>query len=91
MDPQTNGSKGVRFDASVNLGHILIMVGIALSGAASYAAARVTINEHAMRIASTEAQQKAQWSQLESVRNSIWAIQADVAVIKDRISRTEKK
>ena len=81
----------VNFDNTVNLGHLLIVGTVLASAISTYIALRITINEHDFRISRAENESKIQNTQLQNIQNSIWNIQSDVAVIKDRMNRADKK
>ena len=84
-------SNGLRFDKTINLGHILMigtMVGAIVTAYATY---RVTVNEYNHRLNYLEAHTKSQEVINNNLSSSLYNITRDVAVIKDRLERSTNK
>lgn len=73
-----------RFDNTVNLGHILIMLGVISAAFSGYMAIRINLDNHELRIKAIETFMLAQQETNKNLSNLLWDIKRDVAVIKDR-------
>ena len=72
-----------RFDWSINLGHILIVVGMLITAATTYTSVMITLTEHELRLKSVEAS----LPKLELMRENLAVISRDIAVIRERLTR----
>lgn len=76
-------SRQIRFDWSINFGHITVLGGVILSAFSLYMAALGRINEHELRIVWLE--QAA--VKFTVVNQSLFDMQRDLAVVRDRLDR----
>lgn len=81
----------MKFDRTINLGHILILVGIIASAFSGYMTIRLTVDNHELRIESIERSISAQETINKNLTKLLWDIKRDVAVIKDRSDRDESR
>jgi len=87
-----------RFDATINLGHVLTIAALLGTLAIAYATYKVTISALESRLAyletyrinNMEAQIKLQQGYNTEMSNAIYIIKQDVAVIRDRLERDKK-
>jgi len=75
----------IEIDSKVNLGHILIMVGMLGSGISAYVAAKVTLNEHQSRLENIEKAVEKYNTRAEDLNNSLWGIKSDIAIIRQKV------
>jgi ABC-type polar amino acid transport system ATPase subunit len=75
----------IEIDSKVNLGHILIMVGMLGSGISAYVAAKVTLNEHQGRLEVIEKNMDKYSSRAEDMNNNLWGIKSDIAIIRQKV------
>ena len=87
LEDKSTGQGGLRFDKTISLGHVLSIMTMMAGIGAAYAAYQVTIGNIEMRIQFLEAQSKSQMSTNIDLVSSMYNIQRDVAVIKDRLER----
>lgn len=78
-----------RFDGTVHLGHILIILGFIVSSTIAYSAIRNDLNNHEWRLVSIEASAKEQRVINTDLRDSLSKIGSDIAVIRTQMGRIE--
>lgn len=78
----------MKFDWTVNLGHVLILVGLLVSGVGVYSSMMVRMSSYEYKMVNMERAQSQQEAQNVTILNSLFAVQRDVAVMKDRMERT---
>lgn len=81
---------GLKFDRTINLGHVLMIITMITAIAVAYATYRVTVSEYDHRIKSLERNAQGQSTLTRDLSQSLYTISRDVAVIKDRIERGQK-
>lgn len=81
------GMSGIKFDGTVNLGHLLTIATLISMMVAAYATYKVTINSHDTRLGMLEAQMKSQEGYNLSTSTALYSIKQDVAIIKDRLEK----
>ncbi len=82
----------LEIDPKINVGHILIVVGMIGSGVSAYIANKVTLNDHATKIEILQDIAKSQSSSIEKQSNrttemneALWGIKSDIAIIRQRV------
>jgi len=80
-----------KFDWTVNLGHLLILLGLVISGVSVYTATMVRMSTYEHRSSVVEQAQRHQENQSNSILNHLYTLQRDVAVMKDRMDRATTK
>lgn len=82
----------IELDPKINLGHILIVIGMIGSGVSAYVANKLTLNEHAMKLEVLQDIAKNQSTSIEKqgvrtddMNNALWGIKSDIAIIKQRV------
>lgn len=82
----------IEIEPKVNLGHILIMIGMIGSGVSAYVAAKVTLNDHANTLAGHsqkliefERMIDKQGTRNQEMNDTLWGIKSDIAIIRQRV------
>ncbi len=74
-----------RFDGTINLGHIIMLVGFMASAAIAYTSVKSDITNHDWRLKSIEAAVKDQSLTNGQLRDTMGEISRDIAVIKTKV------
>lgn len=77
----------IKFDGTVNLGHILTIGTLVSMMAVAYATYKVSMNDHDSRLTFLENQMKSQDAYNVSTSSTLYSIKQDVAIIKDRLEK----
>lgn len=77
----------LRFDTTVNLGHILTILTISATVALAYTAYRVEVTELTTRVTILENISKTQ----EATTIAVHSIRSDIAIMRDRLERMESE
>lgn len=89
MPEQGNGK--IKFDGTVSLGNIIILIGLVGSGVGIYTTTSVTLHSHALRITANEKAVNTQWERSNIHENTIYKIREDVSVMRAIVERELKK
>jgi hypothetical protein len=81
----------VKFDPTVNLGHIISAIVMIISMIATYFALKSDIRDHESRLTVVEEAYKSQHITNNSTRDALNKIETGVAVIRDRMERVPAK
>jgi hypothetical protein len=85
--PSNSVKSNIRYDSTINLGHVLTMITIAGTVALAYATYRVEVSELATRVTILEGLAKTQ----EATTIAVHTIRSDIAIIRDRVERFERE
>lgn len=77
----------IRFDTTINAGHILIVVGMAVSVLFAYADLVRAIDQHELRIGNLEVQQKQDNDLQRQILETLTKIREDIAAMKAQASQ----
>lgn len=83
----TTGRKGISFDLSINLGHVLTIATLLCTLAVAYATYLVTVNSLDMRLRYVETHIQNIASVNYELTTAMHTLRQDVAIIRDRIER----
>jgi NAD/NADP transhydrogenase beta subunit len=87
VEEKPNSAAKLRFDTSINLGHILTMLTIGGAIALAYTAYRVEVTELSTRVTILENVSKTQ----EATTIAVHSIRSDIAIMRDRLERFESE
>lgn len=87
MSMQGVEGQGLRFDNTINLGHILTIGAILMGMALAYTTYALTVSDHDSRLRYLETVMKTQQVYNVDTNSALWTIKQDVAVIRDRLER----
>lgn len=88
---EEQGVSGFKFDKTISIGHVLMIVTMLAAIVTAYATYKVTVTEFDHRLTYLENHAKMQDVLNSSVSNNLYSISRDLAVIKDRIERSAVK
>lgn len=77
----------LRYDSTINLGHILTMITVFATVALAYTAYRVEVTEIGTRVTILESLAKTQ----EATTIAVHAIRSDIAIMRDRLERVDRE
>lgn len=80
----------MRFDWTLNFGHLLILFGLIVSGISVYSTINATLVKQELRINQVEQGLKDHSANSITILNSLWKMQSDMAVVRDRLDRDTK-
>jgi hypothetical protein len=86
-EPAAPVKGSIRYDSTINLGHVLTMLTIAGTVALAYATYRVEVSELSTRVTILEGLSKT----YEATTMAVHAIRADIAIMRDRLERMERE
>ncbi len=78
---------GVKFDKTITLGNVILMVGMAGSVVAFFTSTKISLAEHEIRLTRLERITDGLIQSDYTTSVNIGAIKQDVAVIRDRVER----
>ena len=87
MDGQSVQESRMKFDWTVNFGHLLIMGGLIASGVSIYITIAVKMSNYDLRMTSVEKSMMSNDTQNAQIIQQLSTLQRDVAVVKDRLER----
>jgi hypothetical protein len=91
MFPQTNEKRLVKFDSTINLGHLLTFVGFVLTGFSAWSTIdrRLTVLEESRRVqAQIDANQDERLSQsMGQIKESLSDIRRNLEKVSDRLDK----
>ena len=91
MFPQTNERRLVKFDSTINLGHLLTFVGFVLTGFGAWSTIdrRLTVLEESRRVqAQIDANQDERLSQsMSQIKESLSDIRRNLEKVSDRLDK----
>lgn len=85
--PEPQERNVLKFDWTMNLGHLMMILTMVLAAVAAYATARVTLSEHEARISALEIGISSVRTTSSDLTATLYTIRQDVAVIRDRMDR----
>jgi len=91
MEGRPEKKSGMHFEKTINLGHVFTIITLLGMGATAYTTYRVTVVEHDTRLSTLEKNFLLQMSRNNDITVTIYKMQSDIAVIRDRIERTPPK
>jgi hypothetical protein len=86
-----NNGRHFNFDKSINLGHILILVGLVTSAVAVYTSASIMLNSHAYRLSSLESQVKVQWERANQVDGELYKLKESQSILRVQVDGLGKR
>jgi 5-bromo-4-chloroindolyl phosphate hydrolysis protein len=90
MSMQEPESQGMRFDLTINLGHIIILGTLFTSIVSTWVTYKVSITNNELRLARLEEFVKAQGASNQEIATDISSIKQDIAIIRYRVDRVDR-
>ena len=87
MEHETRQENFMRFDKTINLGHVMTIITLMAGMATAYTTYRVSMAEHETRIDRLEKISTSQISVGAEMTTNLFAMKQDLAIIKYRIER----